>query len=157
MPPQYEDIVFSKGTTTTEVAAQNLRKLGLDCFVHLVSGDAFELDHDKCDLIFCDAVHEPHGIEANVSHLLARSNHGCIWALHDMNQINVSTSRTFRQDFRWHTSSVEERHLSSLENATALLDHSGEGVLDCTTNHCGAGDTWFRCSLYIGNGALAED
>jgi hypothetical protein len=89
VPPQYEDIVFSKGTTTTEVAAQNLRKLELDCFVRLFSGDAFELDHDKYDLIFCDAVHESHEIEANVPHLVARSNHGCIWALHDMNQVNI--------------------------------------------------------------------
>ena len=89
VPAQYEEIVFSKGTTTTEVAAQNLRRLGLDAFVTLVSGDAFELDHDKYDLIFCDATHEPHEIEATIPRLPARSNHGCIWALHDMNQVNI--------------------------------------------------------------------
>ena len=89
VPPQYEDVVFSRGTTTTEVAAQNLRELGLDRFVQLVSGDAFELNHDKYDLIFCDAVHEPHEIDVTVPQLVARSNHGCIWALHDMNQVNI--------------------------------------------------------------------
>lgn len=89
VPSQYEEIVFSKGTTTTEVATQNLRKLGLDGFVQLISGDAFKLDQDKYDLIFCDAVHEAHEIEANVPHLVARSNPGCIWALHDMNQANI--------------------------------------------------------------------
>jgi Methyltransferase domain len=89
VPPQYEDIVFSKGTTTTEVATQNLRRLGLDGFVTLVSGNAFELDHDKYDLIFCDATHDPHEIEATVPCMVARSNHACIWALHDMNQVNI--------------------------------------------------------------------
>jgi hypothetical protein len=89
VPPQYEEIVFSKGTTTTEVAEQNLRQLGLAQFVTLISGDAFELDHDKYDLIFCDATHEAHEIDATVPQLAARSNHGCIWALHDMNQDNI--------------------------------------------------------------------
>jgi hypothetical protein len=89
VPPEYEDIVFSKGTTTTEVATRNLHKAGLDSFVQLFSGDAFKLNDDKYDLIFCDAVHESHEIEANVPHLVARSNRGCIWALHDMNQVNI--------------------------------------------------------------------
>lgn len=89
VPTQYEEIVFSKNTTTTEVAEHNLRQLGLASFVELISGDAFELDHDKYDLIFCDATHEPHEIEANVPRLIPRSNHGCIWALHDMNQVNI--------------------------------------------------------------------
>lgn len=89
VPPQYQEIVFSRNTTTTEVATQNLRHLGLDSFVTLISGDAFELDRDKYDLIFCDATHEPHEIEANVPRLVALSNHGCVWALHDMNQVNI--------------------------------------------------------------------
>lgn len=89
VPPLYEDIVFTQGTTTTEVAAQNLRGLGLDRFVQLFSGDAFELTNDKYDLIFCDAVHEMHEIDANVPQLVARSNRGSIWALHDMNQANI--------------------------------------------------------------------
>lgn len=89
VPPQYQEIVFSKNTTTTEVAANNLRQLGLESFVTLISGDAFKLDHDKYDMIFCDATHEPHEIDATLPHLVARSNHGCIWALHDMNQVNI--------------------------------------------------------------------
>ncbi|HEY0938584.1 MAG TPA: class I SAM-dependent methyltransferase [Steroidobacter sp.] len=89
VPPQYQQIVFSKNTTTTEVATGNLRRLGLDSFVTLISGDAFELDRDTYDLIFCDATHEPHEIEANVPRLVAHSNPGCIWALHDMNQVNI--------------------------------------------------------------------
>jgi len=89
VPAHYEEIVFSKGTTTTEVARGNLRRLELDRFVTLISGDAFELDRDRYDLIFCDATHEPHEIETNVPRLPARSNHGCIWALHDMDQANI--------------------------------------------------------------------
>lgn len=89
VPPQYQEIVFSQNTTTTEVAARNLRRLGLDSFVTLISGDAFELDRETYDLIFCDATHEPHEIDANVPRLVARSNPGCIWALHDMNQVNI--------------------------------------------------------------------
>jgi predicted O-methyltransferase YrrM len=89
VPSQYEEIVFSRNTTTTEVATQNLRRLGLDTFVTLISGDAFELDRDKYDLVFCDATHEPHEIEMNIPRLIDRSNHGAIWALHDMNQVNI--------------------------------------------------------------------
>lgn len=89
VPPQYEEIVFSKSTTTTEVAAHNLRQLGLDSYVTLISGDAFEMDRDKYAMIFCDATHEPHEIEANVPRLIPLSSHGCVWALHDMNQVNI--------------------------------------------------------------------
>lgn len=89
VPSQYEEIVFSKSTTTTEVATHNLRQLGLDSYVTLISGDAFEMDRDTYDLIFCDATHEPHEIEANVPRLVPLSNHGCVWALHDMNQANI--------------------------------------------------------------------
>jgi hypothetical protein len=89
VPAEYEEIVFSKGITTTDVAVQNLRRFGLDGFVTLVSGNAFELTHDKYDLIFCDATHDMHEIEANLPHLIARSNPGCVWALHDMNQANI--------------------------------------------------------------------
>ncbi len=89
VPTQYEEIVFSKNTTTTQVAEHNLRQLGLASFVTLISGDAFQLDHDKYDLIFCDATHEAHEIDANVPHLVTRSNPGSIWALHDMNQANI--------------------------------------------------------------------
>jgi hypothetical protein len=89
VPEQYEEIVFSKDTTTTEVAGQNLRRLGLASHVELISGNAFEMDHDKYDLIFSDAAHEEHEIVANMPHVVARSNHGCIWALHDMNEANI--------------------------------------------------------------------
>jgi hypothetical protein len=89
VPVEYEQIVFSRGTTTTELALGNLRKLGLERFVELTSGDAFQLDHGKYELIFCDASHDLHEIEANLPHLVARSNRGCIWALHDMNQANI--------------------------------------------------------------------
>ena len=89
VPSQYEEIVFSKDTTTTAVAGDNLRRLGLASFVELVSGNAFEMDCDKYDLIFCDATHEQHEIEANVPLMIARSNHGCVWALHDMNEGNI--------------------------------------------------------------------
>jgi hypothetical protein len=89
VPEQYEEIVFSKDTTTTEVAGQNLRRLGMASHVELISGNAFEMDHDKYDLIFSDAAHEEHEIVANMPHLVARSNHGCVWALHDMNEANI--------------------------------------------------------------------
>lgn len=89
VPSEYEDIVFAQGTTTTAVAVNNLRRLGLDRYAELVSGDAFELDHDKYDLIFCDATHDAHEIAANVPQMVARSNRGCTWALHDMNQANI--------------------------------------------------------------------
>jgi hypothetical protein len=91
---QYEELVFSKDTTTTAVAGENLRRLGLANFVELVSGNAFDLDRDKYDLIFCDAVHERHEIEANVPLMVARSNRGCVWALHDMNEDSIEQVST---------------------------------------------------------------
>lgn len=87
--PQPDDIVFSEHTTTTEVASQNLRRLGLVSHVELISGSGFELDRDKYDLIFCDTAHEQHKITAEVPNLVARSNQGCVWALHDMNEASI--------------------------------------------------------------------
>ena len=88
-PDLYKELVYSKDTTTTEIALQNLKSLQLDRYVTLISGNAFELDHSKYDLIFCDAVHEPNEIAANIPHIIARSNHGCVWAFHDMDKRNI--------------------------------------------------------------------
>jgi hypothetical protein len=89
VPAHDEGIVFSKDTTTTEVAGQNLRRLGLAGHVELIVGNAFELDRDKYDLIYCDAVHEQHEITTNLPHMVRHSNHGCIWALHGMNEATI--------------------------------------------------------------------
>ena len=86
---QDEQIVFSENTTTTDIARQNLRRLGLISQVELIAGNAFELDRDKYDLIFCDALDEHQEIAANVPSITAHSNHGCVWALHGMNEANI--------------------------------------------------------------------
>jgi predicted O-methyltransferase YrrM len=88
VPDLYRDIVFSQNTTTTEIAMRTLEALCLDGYVRLVSGNFIDLDHSKYDLIFCDAVHDRHEIEANLPHIVARSNRGCVWAFHDMHQSN---------------------------------------------------------------------
>jgi hypothetical protein len=77
--------------TPTRVATENLDRLELGNYVQLIAGNAFEIDHDKYDMIFCDTGHEPREIENSVPHMAARSNHGCVWALHGMNEENIET------------------------------------------------------------------
>lgn len=84
-----DPIDFSKDLTTTEIARQNLRRVGLISQVELIAGNAFELDRDKYDLIFCDALPEQQELAAAVPNILAHSNHGCVWALHGMNEANI--------------------------------------------------------------------
>ncbi len=50
----------------------------------LISGNAFQLDHNKYDLIFCDAMHNPNEMAANMPQIIAHSNQGSVWAFHDM-------------------------------------------------------------------------
>ena len=89
VPSEYEDLVFSNGTTTTEIARSNLRRFGLDAYVQLFSGNFIELDDGHYDVIFCDALHDPREVEHNLPHIIDRSNPGCIWAFHDMHPENV--------------------------------------------------------------------
>jgi hypothetical protein len=89
VPDVFEEIVFSKNMTTTQIALQNLKALQLDSYVSLISGNAFELDHSRYDMIFCDAVHEPREISANLPHIIMHSNHGCVWVFHDMDQHKI--------------------------------------------------------------------
>jgi hypothetical protein len=84
-----EPIDFSKDITTTQIARQNLRRVGLISQVELIAGNAFELDCDKYDLIFCDALSEQQEITVTVPNIAAHSNHGCVWALHGMNEANI--------------------------------------------------------------------
>jgi hypothetical protein len=84
-----EAIDFSKDITTTEIARQNLRRVGLINQVELIAGNAFELDRDKYDLVFCDALPEQQEISITVPNIVALSNHGCVWALHGMNEANI--------------------------------------------------------------------
>jgi len=89
VPGLYNDIVFSQNTTTTEIALRNLKALQLDSYVRLTSGNFLDLDHDKYDMIFCDAAHDRHELEHNLPHVIAHSNHGCVWAFHDMDRRQI--------------------------------------------------------------------
>ena len=99
--------VFSKSQTTTEIALQNLKALQLDNYVTLISGNAFEVDHNKYDLIFCDALHDANEINANIPHIVTHSNHGCVWAFHDMDQRSIDlVLRLANTEFRELTQSL---------------------------------------------------
>jgi hypothetical protein len=84
MPWAFRHLVFSGNKTTTELATENLERLGLLGYVTLVSGNFIELDSGTYNLIHCDAMHYPTEIELNLPHVVARSAPGCVWAFHDM-------------------------------------------------------------------------
>lgn len=88
-PEGYDELVFSKNMTTTQIASENLKQHSLDKFVNLITGNFIELDKNKYDLIFCDALHDIEEIKINLPHLIERSRNNCIWAFHDMKQINI--------------------------------------------------------------------
>ncbi|HEY6127057.1 MAG TPA: class I SAM-dependent methyltransferase [Candidatus Acidoferrum sp.] len=92
VPALYSDVVFSQNTTTTEIARQNLKALQLDRYVRLISGDFIDLDSSKYDMIFCDATHDIHELELNLPHVVAHSNHGCVWAFHDMDRSKIDAA-----------------------------------------------------------------
>jgi len=82
--PKLYKIAFEQNKTTSEVAKMNLTNLNLDSYVNLISGNFIELDSNKYDFIFCDAVHDIREIENNLPHVISHSNKSCIWAFHDM-------------------------------------------------------------------------
>lgn len=90
IPPEYEELVFRRQLTTTDVARENLARFGLDRYVRLISGDFAALDRTRYGLIFCDALHNPCEIARNLPGLIAVSEDTCVWALHDMNDENVA-------------------------------------------------------------------
>ena len=87
--PSLAKQIYSQNTTSTELAARNLKNAHLDEYVKLISGNFINLDHDLYDLIFCDAMHDSHEIELNLPHVMTRSSQKCIWAFHDMNDSNI--------------------------------------------------------------------
>lgn len=88
VPPLFRQI-YSQNTTSTELAAINLRDAGLGNYVKLISGNFIDLDQNQYDFIFCDAMHEPHEIELNLPHVINHSSQHCIWAFHDMSDSNI--------------------------------------------------------------------
>jgi predicted O-methyltransferase YrrM len=89
VPPEYERLVFSQGTTTTEIAKQHLGRFGLGEFVNLISGDFTALDRTRYGFIFCDALHDQGEIAVNLQHVISASDDDCIWAFHDMDSANL--------------------------------------------------------------------
>jgi hypothetical protein len=89
VPPEYDQLVFSKHMTTTEIAKNHLGRFALDRFVNLISGDFTILDKTRYGFIFCDAFHDLGEIAVNLPHVIAASNDDCVWAFHDMNPQNV--------------------------------------------------------------------
>jgi hypothetical protein len=89
-PPEYERLVFSQGTTTTDIARRHLERFNLDPYVNLISGDFTTLERTQYGFIFCDALHDNGEIVINLPHIIAASDDDCIWAFHDMKPSNVA-------------------------------------------------------------------
>jgi Methyltransferase domain len=89
VPPEVNDLVYSRKATTSEIARENLTRFGLNSYVRLISGD-FSQDRPKAyDLIFCDALHDAVEIQQNLPSVIARSGSHCTWAFHDMTEANT--------------------------------------------------------------------
>ena len=74
----------------TTVAEVNLKQLDLLIYVRMVAGDFVTCDHGKYGLVFCDAAHTPQEIQRNIPAMVARSQPGCVWAIHDMNDERIA-------------------------------------------------------------------
>lgn len=88
--PSMYDIAFLNNATTTEMAKIHLQKLNLDNYVNLVSGNFIELDSDKYNFIFSDAMHDVIEIENNLPHVIEHSTEKCLWAFHDMDENTIN-------------------------------------------------------------------
>jgi hypothetical protein len=87
--PKLAKNIYAQGKTSTELAKKNLANLGLDEYVELISGNFIDIDNGTYDFIFCDAIHEPNEIRLNLPQIMKRSGKNCIWAFHDMSDINI--------------------------------------------------------------------
>ena len=90
VPSMYRDLVYSKGKTTTDLATEHLKRIELDRYVNLTSGDFIKLDQQSYDVVFCDALHDSQEIKFNLPHVITHSKPGCVWAFHDMNEENIN-------------------------------------------------------------------
>lgn len=90
VPPVYEDLVYSKGLTTSEIARRHLDRFGLAQYVTLIAGD-FLGSSSKYDLIFADVMHDTTEIARNLEPVIERSADRCTWAFHDMSDENIRT------------------------------------------------------------------
>jgi hypothetical protein len=90
IPSEYDQLVFSQKTTTSEVARMHLRRYDLDKYVKLISGDFTVLDRTEYGFIFCDAMHNHEEIALNLPFVLSASSDDCVWAFHDMTPSNVA-------------------------------------------------------------------
>jgi hypothetical protein len=88
VPKEYNDMVYSRGITTTSVAREHLARFQLDSYVHLISGDFTTAEATPYDFIFCDAMHDSHEIQANIAAITRSSADDCTWAFHDMTDAN---------------------------------------------------------------------
>ena len=87
--PKLARQIYNQNTTSTELAKKNLANLGLMDYVELISGNFIEIDSGKYDFIFCDAMHEDNEIRLNLPQIINRSEENCIWAFHDMSDLNI--------------------------------------------------------------------
>lgn len=90
VPQEYQDLVYSKKKTTTEIARSFLERFHLSEYVNLISGDFSKLDQTKYGFIFCDALHDLTEIQHILPHVINNSEDDCVWACHDMTDENVA-------------------------------------------------------------------
>jgi hypothetical protein len=90
LPAIYEELVFSRNTTTTALARMHLAEHGLDKYVNLIVGDFSQIDNSRYGLIFCDATHDAQEIRHNLPKVIERSADICTWAFHDTSDENAA-------------------------------------------------------------------
>lgn len=86
IPQLLNEISFSKNKSVYETTIEYLKKFDLLRFVNLIPNSFHSLEGNY-DFIFCDAFHDINEVNMNMTHLLRLSNNECIWAIHDIHNV----------------------------------------------------------------------
>ena len=83
--------VLGRGDNFTQVAKDNLSKIGLSQFVNLKAQDFRESLNKNYDLIFADILHDSFEIHHNLNDIIKFGYSKTIFMFDDMNQQNIHT------------------------------------------------------------------
>ena len=87
IPPEFSQ-VYQQGQISTELAFLNLKRVGLEGLVELISG-FFQSDPHKYHIVFADVMHDPVEIRQNLHDIIRVSSDSCLWLFHDMCEENI--------------------------------------------------------------------
>ena len=84
----YSDI-FDSGMNFTQVAEKNLKNVGLESYVNLISKDFRESSQKSYDLVFADVLHDRAEIAHNISDVMKFGHTHTLYMFDDMKDQNI--------------------------------------------------------------------